>query len=110
MSRSLLLLAVLLFAWKNGMAQDDEDLRASVRKHIEEADKENNPAPDFGARNDWLNVSRSLSLSKDLRGRVVLIDFWTYCCINCLHVLPDLEYFEKKYSRSGRTCRQLMQQ
>jgi len=34
---------------------------------------------------------------QDLKGRVVLLDFWTYCCINCMHVLPDLEFVEKKY-------------
>jgi thiol-disulfide isomerase/thioredoxin len=48
--------------------------------------------PDF----PWLNCDRPLSL-KQLRGRVVLLDFWTYCCINCLHVLPDLKYLEQKY-------------
>lgn len=32
-----------------------------------------------------------------LRGKIVLIDFWTYCCINCLHMLPDLEYLEQKF-------------
>ncbi|KAF3771765.1 NHL repeat-containing protein 2 [Nymphaea thermarum] len=33
----------------------------------------------------------------DLRGKVVLLDFWTYCCINCMHILPDLDFLEKKY-------------
>lgn len=45
---------------------------------------------------EWLNTSKPLSL-KDLRGKIVVIDFWTYCCINCIHVLPDLKYLEKKY-------------
>uniref|UniRef100_A0A0D9VTA1 Thioredoxin domain-containing protein n=1 Tax=Leersia perrieri TaxID=77586 RepID=A0A0D9VTA1_9ORYZ len=36
-------------------------------------------------------------IMEDLKGRVVLLDFWTYCCINCMHVLPDLEYIEKKF-------------
>jgi thiol-disulfide isomerase/thioredoxin len=35
---------------------------------------------------------------QDLKGRVVVLDFWTYCCINCMHVLPDLEFLEKKYN------------
>jgi DNA-binding beta-propeller fold protein YncE len=35
---------------------------------------------------------------KDLRGKVVLLDFWTYCCINCIHTLPDLARLEKKYA------------
>jgi len=34
-----------------------------------------------------------------LRGKVVLLDFWTFCCINCMHVLPDLAYLEKKYDK-----------
>ena len=35
---------------------------------------------------------------RELRGKVVLLDFWTYCCINCMHVLPDLAALEQKYS------------
>jgi thiol-disulfide isomerase/thioredoxin len=45
---------------------------------------------------EWLNTSHPIDL-KDLRGKVVLLDFWTYCCINCIHVLPDLKYLEEKY-------------
>lgn len=47
----------------------------------------------------WLDTNRPLSL-KRLKGRIVLLDFWTYGCINCLHVLPDLKYLEQKYSDS----------
>jgi thiol-disulfide isomerase/thioredoxin len=53
-------------------------------------------APDFSGAVDWFNVPAPLTL-KDLRGKVVLIDFWTYGCINCLHVLPDLRRLEEKY-------------
>jgi thiol-disulfide isomerase/thioredoxin len=45
----------------------------------------------------WLNTERPLTLA-DLRGKLVLLDFWTYCCINCLHVLEDLKYLERKYA------------
>ncbi|HJT78546.1 MAG TPA: thioredoxin-like domain-containing protein [Gemmataceae bacterium] len=45
----------------------------------------------------WLNTAGPLKL-RDLRGKIVLLDFWTYCCINCMHVLPDLAKLEKKYS------------
>jgi len=45
---------------------------------------------------EWLNTSRPIDM-KDLRGKVVVLDFWTYCCINCMHVLPDLKYLEEKY-------------
>jgi len=53
-------------------------------------------APSLDGGSEWLNTSGEITL-KDLRGKVVLIDFWTYCCINCMHVLPDLAYLEKKY-------------
>ena len=32
----------------------------------------------------------------DLKGKIVLIDFWTYCCINCIHIIPDLKKLEEK--------------
>lgn len=44
----------------------------------------------------WLNTSRPLT-DDDLRGRVILLDFWTYCCINCMHVIPDLKFLEQKF-------------
>lgn len=44
----------------------------------------------------WINTAGPIHL-EDLRGKVVLLDFWTYCCINCHHVLPDLAYLEEKY-------------
>ena len=53
-------------------------------------------APEFPASLQWFNVGRPLTLA-ELRGRVVVLDFWTYCCINCLHLLPDLDYLERKY-------------
>ncbi|CAL4922337.1 unnamed protein product [Urochloa decumbens] len=52
--------------------------------------------PEFPRKLDWLNTA-PLQFGRDLKGRVVLLDFWTYCCINCMHVLPDLEFVEKKY-------------
>ncbi|MBV8557696.1 MAG: redoxin domain-containing protein, partial [Planctomycetaceae bacterium] len=44
----------------------------------------------------WVN-SAPIRL-EELRGKVVLLDFWTYCCINCHHVLPDLARLERKYT------------
>jgi thiol-disulfide isomerase/thioredoxin len=44
----------------------------------------------------WLNTQGPIRL-EELRGKVVLLDFWTYCCINCHHVLPDLARLEEKY-------------
>jgi thiol-disulfide isomerase/thioredoxin len=44
----------------------------------------------------WLNTAGPIRL-EELRGKMVLLDFWTYCCINCHHVLPDLAKLEEKY-------------
>jgi len=55
-------------------------------------------APSLEGGVGWLNTSGEIAMP-DLRGKVVLLDFWTYCCINCMHVLPDLEYLEKKYDK-----------
>jgi thiol-disulfide isomerase/thioredoxin len=44
----------------------------------------------------WINTGGPIKL-KDLKGKVVLLDFWTFCCINCHHILPDLAKLEEKY-------------
>lgn len=49
-----------------------------------------------GGAGGWLNVTRPLT-EADMTGRVVVLDFWTYGCINCMQVVPDLEYLEEKY-------------
>jgi thiol-disulfide isomerase/thioredoxin len=54
-------------------------------------------APELSQSLPWLNRDRPLFL-KELRGQIVILDFWTYGCINCLHVIPDLQYLEQKYS------------
>ncbi len=54
------------------------------------------PAPEFPPNLDWINVSAPLSI-QDLRGKVVLLDFWTYGCINCIHMIPTLERLEERY-------------
>lgn len=50
----------------------------------------------FGPELQWLNVAKPLTL-QSLRGKVVILDFWTYGCVNCMHVLPDLKKLEHKY-------------
>jgi DNA-binding beta-propeller fold protein YncE len=62
------------------------------------AQKKSIPAPELTGGTAWLNVSRPLTLA-DLKGKVVLLDFWTYCCINCMHIIPDLKKLETKYSK-----------
>ncbi|HLP91237.1 MAG TPA: thioredoxin-like domain-containing protein [Nostocaceae cyanobacterium] len=53
-------------------------------------------APELPQNYPWLNTNKPLSL-KSLQGRIIILDFWTYGCINCLHILPDLKYLEQKY-------------
>lgn len=54
------------------------------------------PAPEFKKNRGWLNTDKPVLLS-DLRGKIVLLDFWTYGCINCIHIIPDLKKLEAKY-------------
>src|SRR6476660_7931481 len=54
-------------------------------------------APELDGGVAWLNTGKPLTL-KDLKGKVVLLDFWTLCCINCIHIMPDLARLEKKYA------------
>jgi cytochrome c biogenesis protein CcdA/thiol-disulfide isomerase/thioredoxin len=60
------------------------------------------PAPDFSGISHWLNTpgDRPLSL-RSLRGKVVLVDFWTYSCINCLRTLPYLRSWYRTYGKDG---------
>ena len=54
-------------------------------------------APELTGRG-WLNTGgRDIHLA-DLRGKIVLLDFWTFCCINCLHVIDELRAIEDKYA------------
>ncbi len=53
-------------------------------------------APEFPPNFDWINSDEPLSLEK-LRGHIIVLDFWTYCCINCMHTLPVLAQLERKY-------------
>jgi len=54
-------------------------------------------APDFPTHVEWLNTDHPFSIN-DFKGKIVLLDFWTFCCINCMHVIPDLKKLEEKYA------------
>ena len=62
------------------------------------------PAPDFTGTQRWFNTpgGRPLTLAS-LRGRVVLVDFWTYTCINCLRTLPAVKALDRRYRDAGLT-------
>ncbi|HVY08621.1 MAG TPA: cytochrome c biogenesis protein CcdA [Mycobacteriales bacterium] len=60
------------------------------------------PAPDFAAVTRWLNTPAGAAVRlSQLRGKVVLIDFWTYSCINCLRSLPHVEGWYSRYHGDG---------
>ncbi|KAL3349804.1 hypothetical protein AABB24_022728 [Solanum stoloniferum] len=93
----------LLFGTGNPPFEQKEDASSSQRiqqfvNYISDVDarKSTTIVPEFPSKLDWLNTA-PLQLGRDLKGKVVLLDFWTYCCINCMHVLPDLEFLENKY-------------
>ncbi|KAG1954920.1 NHL repeat-containing protein 2 [Pimephales promelas] len=76
--------------------QEKENLVHQYLHNIDE--KEDLIIPDFEDGLEWLNTDRPLSLRKELSGKVVVLDFFTYCCINCMHILPDLHHLEQSYS------------
>ncbi|XP_072228903.1 NHL repeat-containing protein 2 [Leuresthes tenuis] len=79
--------------------QEKEDLVYQYLKKLD--DGEDLKIPDFHTGLDWLNTEGPLSLNKELAGKVVLLDFFTYCCINCMHILPDLHQLEERHSVEG---------
>ncbi|KAI3668992.1 hypothetical protein L6452_40210 [Arctium lappa] len=93
----------LLFKGNSPPFGQSEDATRSSRiqqfiNYLSDVESKGNTSlvPEFPSKLDWLNTA-PLQLHRDLKGKVVLLDFWTYCCINCMHVLPDLEFLEKKY-------------
>ncbi|MFE2420351.1 NHL domain-containing thioredoxin family protein [Streptomyces hokutonensis] len=54
-------------------------------------------APQLTGKGGWLNTGGKEYTLADLRGRIVILDFWTFCCINCLHVLDELRELEEKH-------------
>lgn len=91
MKKLILLLVVMLLASSVAVAQDNSEDPDRF------AGKAEYPAPDFPTGLDWLNVPGPLQIN-DLRGKVVILDFWTYGCINCIHMIPVLARLEAKYA------------
>lgn len=81
-----------------------DEKNAARQETVNAAEPPQNPFPEavmvpdgiLEGGTEWLNTSHPIDL-KDLRGKIVILDFWTYCCINCMHVLPDLKFLEEKY-------------
>ncbi|XP_029540314.2 NHL repeat-containing protein 2 [Oncorhynchus nerka] len=76
--------------------QEKENLVYQYLKKLD--DKDDLRIPDFDEGLEWLNTEGPLSFTRELAGKVVVLDFFTYCCINCIHILPDLHQLEKKHS------------
>lgn len=47
---------------------------------------------------DWFNCTKPLLFGKHLKGKLVLLDFFTYCCVNCLHILPILHKLQQRFT------------
>ncbi|HTU23615.1 MAG TPA: thioredoxin-like domain-containing protein [Gemmataceae bacterium] len=84
------------FLAHGGGANPKVEAREAAAPQAPEDNRRRIPAPELEGGAAWLNTAGPIRL-KDLRGKVVLLDFWTLCCINCMHVLPDLAKLEKKY-------------
>jgi len=68
----------------------------NLEKKLEESVGLKIRSVEFPKELDWFNVKTPLQM-KNLSGKVVLLDFWTYCCINCMQVIPELKRLEEKY-------------
>ena len=105
MRRYLLgLLTFILFgcAAQTGTASDQNEVQAQME---EPAMPKPASLPDLGpapelTNDTWLNVDSPLRLA-DLRGNVVILEMWTFGCINCQHVIPSLKDWHSKYADQG---------
>jgi thiol-disulfide isomerase/thioredoxin len=93
------IVAVLLMGGPN-KANDKkaDDKKGETPAATQPEEKRKVPAPELDGGVAWLNTGGPLSIKKDLKGKVVLLDFWTLCCINCIHIQPDLQKLERKYA------------
>jgi len=88
MKNFILFALIFSFCLTFSFAQTDKEMyQAKVR------------APELVGGKSWLNTDKPLSLAA-LKGKVVLLDFWTYGCINCIHIIPDLKKLEAKYAKN----------
>uniref|UniRef100_A0A2A4K9P3 Thioredoxin domain-containing protein n=1 Tax=Heliothis virescens TaxID=7102 RepID=A0A2A4K9P3_HELVI len=81
----------------NGV-QSEFERDSLITYHIKKVWSTVTPIEDFKKNLEWVNVSEPISLAQHCSDKIVILDFWTYCCINCYHVLPDLAHIEKLHS------------
>lgn len=68
--------------------ENSTDRERSIISFIEKRDGSPSPVVQFPPNAEFLNCNERLSLDGNLKGKLVVLDFFTYCCINCMHVLP----------------------
>lgn len=90
---------------KNSAVKDQLDILKGKKSTTTTSDtselfNENKPAPEFAGITKWLNTDKPLTIN-ELKGKVVLIDFWTYTCINCIRTLPHVTSWHDKYKDQG---------
>ena len=87
MKLKFVLVAVLIFGCLNPIFSQEMNYFG---------EKQRVRAPELSGGIGWLNTDQPLSLS-GLKGKIVLLDFWTYGCINCIHIIPKIKELETKY-------------
>ncbi len=85
---------LVLFLISSGVSIQGKPLFSSEMKYQAKV-----RAPELVGDRGWLNTDKPLSIA-GLKGKVVLLDFWTYGCINCIHIIPDLKKLEAKYDKN----------
>ncbi|XP_008569253.1 PREDICTED: NHL repeat-containing protein 2, partial [Galeopterus variegatus] len=88
----------LEYALLDAVTQQEKDSLVYQYLHKVDGWEQDLAVPEFPEGLEWLNTEEPLSVYKDLCGKVVILDFFTYCCINCIHLLPDLHALEHTYS------------
>jgi len=87
----------LIAALKSSSTNEKQD--EAVASHIQWMEtNDSTNIPEFDSNLEWLNCTNPLSFKDQLQGKLCVLDFFTYCCINCMHILPDLEALEHLYS------------
>lgn len=87
---------------EEGVIVDDSDKVSGGEKFLHLSEQFTIPpaAPELEGLTNWIN-SDPIGSMEELRGKVVLIDFWTYSCINCIRTLPHVQALHEKYGDEG---------